>query len=77
MDIKHIPHIHPHPPFLVPTLLPLVPTLRKDLFFPPVLCFLKCVLIVQGGLTLDMGTSCFNQIVPILFPFSVTTLPYC
>jgi hypothetical protein len=53
MNTKYIHHIHSLFHFLMPSPLPLVPTPRKDLFYPPVLpFFLKCVLIVQGVFTL-------------------------
>jgi hypothetical protein len=39
MDTKHIHHIHPHSPFPWAHSLPLIPTPRKDLLFPPILHF--------------------------------------
>jgi hypothetical protein len=79
VDTKYIHHVHPHPPFLVPTLVLLVPTPRKDLLFPPVLpsVFKKCILIVQRGFVALQVCACHASIrlTPTPHSFSTTTSP--
>jgi hypothetical protein len=54
--------------------LPLVPTLREDLFYLPVLHFLKCVLIAQGSSTL-VSQTCLIRLTCVTYSFSTCLSP--
>jgi hypothetical protein len=46
----------------------LVPTSCKDLFYLPALCFLKCILIVQGCFTSAFQTYTFGSLIRLTVP---------
>jgi hypothetical protein len=76
MNTKYIYHIHSHSLFLYAYPLRLVPP-EKTYFSLLPFIFLKCILIVQGGI--HLGTSglfrlCFTQINP---PLLTTSLSPC
>jgi hypothetical protein len=68
-----------HPPHL-PSPLPLVITPRENLFYTPVLNFLKCILVIQGDFTLILHTCLYCiliRLTPFInYPFSITLIPY-
>jgi hypothetical protein len=79
LNTKHMQNNHPHSSFLMLTPVLLVPTPRKDLFYPPVLHFLKVYVDSSGEFhlgTSGLYTTCFNQMyTPISYSFSITMLP--
>jgi hypothetical protein len=64
MDTEYIYHVHPHSPFPCAYPPPLIPILRKYLFFCLSFFLISCM--VQVGFTLVLYISCFNQITPLL-----------
>jgi hypothetical protein len=65
----------------VSTPFPLVPTPGRDLFFPPTLhFFIKCILIVQGGLALVVKVCTYGALIrlnllPVTYPLPIIMLP--
>jgi hypothetical protein len=53
MNKKHIHHVHPHSPFLMPSPLSLVPNPGKDLFIFLFFIFLSAHCQLKGGLPWD------------------------
>jgi hypothetical protein len=77
MDIKYIYHIHPHSPFPCAHHLPLVSTPGKDICFPLLFTFLKCILIVQGGFAVILQACIYHALIKLAPPLLTLSLSPC
>jgi hypothetical protein len=72
---KYIDHIRSPSPSLFTYTHTLVPSSGQDLFYLPVLHFLKCIFIVQGGLALVFYTCIYHTLIRLTSSILYSLLP--
>jgi hypothetical protein len=76
-NTEYILHIHSHSLFYYVHTVPLVPTPEKNLFYPSVLNYFKCVVTVQGWFTLVLQAWIYSALIKLSPPLLTLSLSLC